>query len=145
MRVARQRGHVGGVGGEEAQQGEQGLPQHGPVVRQRGAVLRQAAEQAVHEREAAGVEVRVEAAAQVVRQRVGGEVEDVGGGRAGVWGGGQEGRALAAEADGEEGRGLAEAFAEQDVFEEDAQGGEGEEGVERGAGGAGGVVQDVGG
>ena len=64
----------------------------------------------------------------------------MGGGWAGVSGWGEEGRALAAEAHGEEGVRLAEPFAEEDVFEEDAEGGEREEGVERGAGGAGGVV-----
>ena len=67
MRVAGLGGQVGGVGSKEAQQGEERLPEHGPVVGERGAVLRQAAQEPVHEREAAGVEVDVEAAAQVVR------------------------------------------------------------------------------
>ena len=74
----------------------------------------------MHEREARGVQVEVEAAAQVVVDGVGGEVEDVGGRGARFGRGWQRGRALAAEARGGGLRWVAEPFAHGRVFDYDA-------------------------
>lgn len=133
------------VGGEEAQEGDKALPEDGPVVGQQGVVLRQATEEAVDEVDAGEVEVEVEPAAQVVVDGVGGDVEDLRSRGAGIGGWWEEGLALAAEADVEGGFRGAETFAEQDIFEDDAEGGEVKDAVESGAGGAVGVVEDVGG
>lgn len=57
---------IGGVGGEEAQEGEEGLPEERPVVEEMGAGKDEIGDEAVNEAKAGDVEGEVKAAAEIV-------------------------------------------------------------------------------
>ena len=137
-------GERGGVGGQEAEEGEQGLPEEGPVVRQSGAGAGEVGEDAVEETEGGLVEVAVETEAQVVRYAVDADVEEGGYGSARIRTWWEEGRNLATEADREGSGWGGEKLSGEGVFEDKAEDGEGEDPVEGTPGRTVCVVQEVG-
>ena len=77
------REEVRGVGDGEAKQSEQGGPDMRPVVDEPGLGVGEVAGDAVDNNKGQAVEWDVEPAAEVVRDRVDGEIEDGGDGNSG--------------------------------------------------------------
>ena len=88
---------AGGVGGQEAEKGEECLPEEGPVVGEAGLRADKMDEYTMEEGEGGDVEWKGEADAEVVCQGIGADVEDCFYGRTGLWCWREERRDLSAE------------------------------------------------